>query len=76
MGSTAPASGAALAGFDPAVFISYTHVDNQSFGPDEKEWISHLQAQLAARVQQLFGERLTVWRDDKLQGNDHFPEML
>ena len=31
---------------EDAVFISYTHVDNQPFGPDHLCWISHLHEQL------------------------------
>ncbi len=69
-------AGSPVPGFDDAVFISYTHVDNQPFGPDEQRWISHLHEQLTNRVQQLVGDRVSVWRDDKLQGNDVFPETL
>ena len=59
-------------GYEDAVFISYTHVDNQPFGPDHLCWISHLHEQLTCRVEQLYGERATVWRDEKLHGNDVF----
>lgn len=65
-----------LPGFDDAVFISYTHIDNEAFGPDHEHWISHLHEQLTSRLQQLFGGRASVWRDEKLQGNDVFPETL
>jgi len=62
--------------FEDAVFISYTHVDNQPFGPDHLRWISHLHEQLRCRVEQLFGEEATVWRDEKLSGNDMFAQSL
>ncbi len=65
-----------LSEFEDAIFISYTHVDNQPFGPDEQRWITHLHRHLSSRVQQLFGEPLTIFRDEKLQGNDVFPEAL
>ena len=57
-----------------AIFISYTHVDNQPFGPDALRWISYLHEQLTSRLEQLLGQRVPVWRDDKLQGNDVFVE--
>lgn len=66
----------ASTGFDDAVFISYTHVDNQPFGPDELRWVSHLHEQLTNRVQQVFGAGVSVWRDEKLAGNDIFGETL
>lgn len=64
------------ADFEDAIFISYTHVDNEPFGPDERRWITHLHQQLSSRVHQLFGQPLTIWRDEKLQGNDVFSETL
>ena len=63
-------------GYEDAVFISYTHVDNQPFGPEHLRWISHLEEQLTCRVEQLYGERATVWRDEKIHGNDVFAESL
>ena len=63
-------------GSEDAVFISYTHVDNQPFGPDHLCWISHLHEQLTYRVEQLHGEGATVWRDEKLHGNDVFEESI
>jgi TIR domain len=61
---------------EDAVFISYTHIDNQPFGPDHLCWISHLHEQLTCRVEQLYSEQATVWRDEKLHGNDVFAESL
>jgi hypothetical protein len=61
---------------EDAVFISYTHIDNLPFGPDHLCWISHLHEQLTCRVEQLYGEHATVWRDEKLHGNDVFAESL
>ncbi len=58
------------------VFISYTHIDNQPFGPEQQRWITYLHEQLTSRLQQVSGEQVTIWRDDKLQGNDVFAETL
>jgi hypothetical protein len=66
----------AAAGYDDTVFISYTHVDNEPFGPDELHWITYLHEQLTSRLEQLSSDRVTVWRDEKLQGNDVFAETL
>jgi hypothetical protein len=62
--------------YEDAVFISYTHVDNLPFGPEHLCWISHLHEQLTCRVEQLYSEHATVWRDEKLHGNDVFEESL
>jgi hypothetical protein len=60
-----------------AVFISYTHVDNKPFGPEKQRWISLLDEHLSVRLQQLAPEhQVSVWRDDKLEGNDMFAESL
>jgi TIR domain len=60
-----------------SVFISYTHVDNKPFGPDKQQWISLLDEHLSVRLEQLAPEHdVSIWRDDKLQGNDVFAESL
>ena len=63
-------------GYEDAVFISYTHVDNLPFGHDHLCWITHLHEQLTCRVEQLYSEDATVWRDEKLHGNDVFEASL
>lgn len=62
--------------FQDAIFISYTHFDNVPVGLDQQCWITHLHEQLERRVQQLVGEPLRVWRDEKLDGNDVFTETI
>jgi hypothetical protein len=60
-----------------AVFISYTHVDNKPFGPEKQRWISLLDEHLSVRLEQLAPEHhVSIWRDDKLEGNDVFAEAL
>lgn len=61
---------------DDHVFISYTHIDNLPFGPQKQHWISLLDEELTTRLKQLVGGEVSVWRDDKLQGNDVFAETL
>lgn len=57
---------------DEDIFISYTHIDDQPFGPDQLKWVSHLETHLTNRVAQLAGRSVSVWRDPKLSGNDEF----
>jgi TIR domain len=65
------------AGPGDAVFISYTHVDNKPFGPEKQRWISLLDEHLSVRLEQLAPEhQVSIWRDDKLQGNDVFADSL
>lgn len=59
-----------------AVFISYTHLDNEVFGPEQLRWVSHLHEQLKHRVQQYLGDAVKIWRDDKLAGNDTLDDAL
>ena len=67
---------AGIAGFDDAVFISYTHVDNRPYGPEELHWVAHLHEQLTNRMRQVFGHKASVFLDKKLLGNDVFAETL
>jgi len=57
------------------VFISYSHIDNDSLF-DRKGWIEVLQQALKIRLRQLLGEELVVWRDPKLSGNEPFEDTL
>jgi hypothetical protein len=61
---------------DDDVFISYTHIDNLPFGPQNEHWITLLDEHLTNRLKMLIGGEVSVWRDDKLQGNDVFAESL
>ena len=57
-------------GFANDVFISYTHVDDH----DEAgiRWVSHFHAQLYKRLEQVAGQSIRIWRDDRLAGADRF----
>ena len=57
------------------VFISYSHIDNDSLF-DRKGWIEVLHQALKVRLRQLLGEELVVWRDPKLSGNEPFEDTL
>ena len=61
--------------FEEDIFISYSHLDNES--PfDDPGWISAFHRALEVRVAQLLGKKPRIWRDPDLTGNDVFPDKL
>jgi hypothetical protein len=62
--------------FAQDVFISFTHIDNQSLNPDEDGWISTFHKALEIRLSQLRGQEPQIWRDRKLQGNSYLRETI
>ena len=69
-------TGHQMAGFENDIFISYAHIDNETFREGEKGWIAKLHRALELRVAQLYGKQPRIWRDPKLQGNDAFADRL
>ena len=65
-----------LSRFANDIFISYTHIDNKSFGEEQKRWVNDLHELLGVRVEQWLGHGVQVWIDPKLQGNDEFADAL
>ncbi len=61
--------------FEDDVFISYARIDNATLaGP--KGWVELLHERLKTRLEQLLGEKVKIWRDPKLQGNEEFSDVL
>lgn len=58
------------------IFISYAHIDNLSPVDGELGWVSRLHRALEIKVSQRLGEKIEIWRDPKLKGNDYFSEKL
>lgn len=58
------------------VFISYAHLDNQSKNEDIEGWISRFHSELDRVLSMRMGEKVNIWRDDKLQGNDQFSDEI
>lgn len=56
--------------FENDIFISYAHIDNQTFTEGQVGWISDFHKFLEIRLTQLRGEQVRILRDLKLQGND------
>ncbi|HUF62066.1 MAG TPA: DUF4062 domain-containing protein [Verrucomicrobiales bacterium] len=61
---------------DNDVFISFTHTDNQPWGPKQDCWISSFHESLETRMGQLLGRRPVIWRDLKLSGTDKFGDEI
>jgi hypothetical protein len=62
--------------FDQNLFISYAHLDDEPFNPGEKGWITRFHANLKVYLGMQLGREAKIWRDEKLQGNDVFPDEI
>ena len=62
--------------FETDIFISYAHIDNLTFVESDEGWIDKLHQALEIRLSQIRGEKVKIWRDRKLQGNDYFSDAI
>src|SRR5690348_3099004 len=62
--------------FEGDAFISYAHLDNVELVEGRKGWVANFHRALEVRVGQLLGKPPHIWRDQKLQGNDVFADVL
>jgi hypothetical protein len=62
--------------FEKDIFISYAHLDNEPIPPDQIGWITRFHESLEAFVNTRMGEKVRIWRDSKLQGNDIFSDEI
>ena len=62
--------------FELHAFISYAHIDNEPLTPGQKGWVTQFHATLQTMLSQRLGERASIWRDDKLDGNDIFDDEI
>jgi len=58
------------------VFISYSHIDNESFGDDRGGWVDIFHSQLQNFVDVHVGRRTRVWRDKRLAGAEVFSDEI
>jgi hypothetical protein len=58
------------------IFISYSHIDNESFGDDRGGWVDIFHAQLQQFVDVHVGRRTKVWRDKRLTGAEVFSDEI
>jgi hypothetical protein len=61
---------------DDDIFISYTHVDNDKYARDHQGWVDYMHERLESRLIRYLGEKPTIWRDPKLNGNDYITDTL
>ena len=62
--------------FENDVFVSYSHLDDQSLEPGGTGWVSRFAHDLETRLGLLLGQQPTVFRDRKLIGEDFDPGKL
>jgi hypothetical protein len=62
--------------FENDILISYAHIDDAPLIEGQKGWISEFHRSLELRLAQLLGKKPKIWRDPKLQGNDHFADEI
>ena len=61
-----------VTGYDNDVFISYSHIDNQSLGDERGGWVDIFHEHLQNFVNVHLGKRAKVWRDKRLSGAETF----
>ena len=65
-----------VTGYDNDVFISYGHIDNQSFGDPGGGWVDIFHEHLQNFVNVHLGCRTKVWRDKRLTGAEVFSDEI
>lgn len=58
--------------FERDVFISYAHIDNEPFTPEQKGWVTLFHSVLRTILSQQLGKTANIWKDERLQGNEDF----
>jgi hypothetical protein len=62
--------------FSNDIFVSYSHIDNESFGDVRGGWVDIFHAQLQQFVDVHIGQRTKVWRDRRLTGAEVFSDEI
>src|SRR5262245_37444616 len=65
-----------VSSYNNDVFISYSHIDNQSFGDPRGGWVDIFHEQLQNFVDVHVGRRTRVWRDKRLTGAEVFSDEI
>ncbi|PWT82994.1 MAG: hypothetical protein C5B58_07245 [Acidobacteria bacterium] len=58
--------------FERDVFISYAHIDDEPFTPEQKGWVTLFHRVLRTILSQQLGKTANIWKDERLQGNEDF----
>jgi len=62
--------------FAKPIFISYSHIDNKPLSKDQQGWITRFHQTLQGLLNMRLGRDASIWRDDKLSGNDIFADEI
>ena len=62
--------------YDPDLFISYAHIDDQPLSQEQLGWVTKFHQDLESMLRMRMGKDVEVWRDEKLQGNDIFGDEI
>jgi hypothetical protein len=62
--------------YEKDLFISYAHLDNQPLTPEQQGWVSQFHKSLEQALAYCMGHKAAIWRDQKLSGNDIFPNEI
>jgi hypothetical protein len=65
-----------VGGYNNDVFISFSHIDNQSFGDPRGGWVDIFHEQLQNFVNVHVGRRTNFWRDKRLTGAEIFSDEI
>ena len=66
---------ASVTNYHNDLFISYSHIDNEPFGP-QGGWVDIFHAALQNFVNVRVGRRVAVWRDARLSGAEIFSDQI
>lgn len=58
--------------FERDVFISYAHIDNEPFTPEQKGWVTIFHNVLQTMLSQELTKTADIWKDERLKGNEDF----
>ena len=54
------------------IFISYSHVDNETLSTKEAKWVDQFHRALEVRLNQVLGKKVAIWRDIDQGGATYF----
>lgn len=62
---------------DPQIFISYSHIDNETIDRDQTGWVSYFFRALEHELKTRIGQTFHMWRDNRdISQNDFFDDKI
>ena len=65
-----------MSSYEKDLFISYAHIDDQPLSQEQLGWVTQFHRDLESLLRMRIGKTVSVWRDNKLQGNDVFSDEI